>query len=40
MDHIGIYSGNGYLIHSSSYFGEVVETKMKYIDGYWGARRL
>jgi cell wall-associated NlpC family hydrolase len=40
MDHVGIYSGNGYLIHASSYFGEVVETKMKYIHGYWGARRL
>jgi cell wall-associated NlpC family hydrolase len=40
MDHVGIYSGNGYIIHASAYFGEVVETKMKYIDGYWGARRF
>ena len=39
-DHVGIYSGNGYLIHASSYFGKVVESKMKYIHGYWGGRRI
>jgi cell wall-associated NlpC family hydrolase len=39
-DHVGIYSGNGFLVHASSYFGEVVESKMKYIHGYWGAKRL
>jgi cell wall-associated NlpC family hydrolase len=39
-DHVGIYSGNGYLVHASSYFGRVVESKMKYIRGYWGAKRL
>jgi cell wall-associated NlpC family hydrolase len=39
-DHVAIYSGNGNVIHASSYFGEVVESKMKYIRGYWGARRL
>jgi cell wall-associated NlpC family hydrolase len=39
-DHVGIYSGNGHLIHASSYFGRVVESKMKYIRGYWGAKRL
>jgi hypothetical protein len=39
-DHVGIYSGNGYLIHASSYFGEVVESKMKYIHGFWGERRI
>jgi cell wall-associated NlpC family hydrolase len=39
-DHVGIYSGNGHLIHASSYFGKVVESKMKYIRGYWGAKRL
>jgi cell wall-associated NlpC family hydrolase len=39
-DHVGIYSGHGHLIHASSYFGKVVESKMKYIRGYWGAKRL
>jgi cell wall-associated NlpC family hydrolase len=39
-DHVGIYSGHGNLIHASSYFGKVVESKMKYIHGYWGAKRL
>jgi cell wall-associated NlpC family hydrolase len=39
-DHVGIYSGHGNLIHASSFFGRVVESKMKYIHGYWGAKRL
>ena len=39
-DHVGIYSGNGNLVHASSYFGKVVESRMKYIRGYWGAKRL
>jgi cell wall-associated NlpC family hydrolase len=39
-DHVGIYSGNGHLVHASSYYGKVVERKMKYIKGYWGAKRL
>ncbi|HEU4848588.1 MAG TPA: NlpC/P60 family protein, partial [Rubrobacteraceae bacterium] len=39
-DHVGIYSGHRNLIHASSFFGRVVESKMKYIHGYWGARRL
>ena len=39
-DHVGIYSGNGYLVHASGYFGEVVESKMKFIKGYWGAKRI
>jgi cell wall-associated NlpC family hydrolase len=39
-DHVGIYSGHGNLVHASSYFGKVVESKMKYIRGYWGAKRL
>jgi cell wall-associated NlpC family hydrolase len=39
-DHVGIYSGNGYLVHGSGYYRRVVESKMKYIRGYWGAKRL
>jgi len=39
-DHVGIYSGHGNLIHASGYFGKVVESKMRYIHGYWGAKRL
>ena len=39
-DHVGIYSGHGNLIHASGYFGEVVESKMRFIKGYWGAKRI
>lgn len=37
---VGVYSGNGKFIHASTYFGKVVESEMKYIRGYYGARRL
>ena len=40
ITHVGIYSGNGYLVHSSTYFGKVVESKMKYINGFHGAIRM
>jgi cell wall-associated NlpC family hydrolase len=39
ITHVGIYSGNGNLVHASTYFGEVTESKMRYIDGYHGAKR-
>jgi len=39
-DQVGIYSGNGNLTHASSYFGEVVASKMKHTRGYWGVKRL
>jgi cell wall-associated NlpC family hydrolase len=40
ITHNGIYSGRGNLVHASAYFGKVVESKMKYIKGYYGASRL
>jgi cell wall-associated NlpC family hydrolase len=40
ITHVGIYSGRGNLVHASRYFGKVVESKMSYIDGYSGARKL
>lgn len=40
ITHVGIYSGAGNLVHASSYYGKVVESKMKYIKGYHGAKRL
>ena len=40
ITHVGIYSGKGKLVHASSYFGEVVESEMSYIKGYYGAKRL
>ncbi len=40
ITHVGIYSKPGYIVHASGYFGKVVESKMEYIRGYAGARRL
>jgi cell wall-associated NlpC family hydrolase len=40
ITHVGIYAGNGELVHASSWFDEVVESPIKRIDGYIGARRL
>ena len=40
ITHVGIYAGRGYLIHASSYYGKVVESEMRYIRGYYGAKRL
>ncbi len=40
ITHVGIYSGNGYIVHASSHFGKVVESKMRYIRGYSGAKRF
>ena len=42
ITHVGIYSGNGELVHASAWskYRKVVEKPMKYIDGYVGAKRL
>ena len=40
ITHVGMYSGNGYILHASAYFNRVVNSKMKYIVGYYGARRV
>ena len=40
ITHVGMFAGNGIVLHASSYYGEVVESKMKYIEGYYGARRI
>ncbi len=40
ITHVAMYSGNGYILHASSYYGKVVESKMKYLKGYFGARRV
>ncbi len=40
ITHVAMYSGNGYVLHASSYYAKVVESDMKYIEGYSGARRV
>lgn len=40
ITHIALYSGNGYIVYASRYFGKVVESKMMYVKGYYGAKRL
>jgi cell wall-associated NlpC family hydrolase len=37
ISHVGLYAGNGNVLHASSYFDEVVVSDMQYIDGYVGA---
>ncbi len=40
ITHVGLYAGNGNILHASSYFGKVVISKMKYMRGYYGAKRV
>jgi cell wall-associated NlpC family hydrolase len=40
ITHVGIYSGKGNLVHASNFFGKVVESKMKFMRGYYGAKRM
>ena len=39
ITHVAVYSGNGNVVHASVYYGKVVESKMKYLNGYFGAKR-
>jgi cell wall-associated NlpC family hydrolase len=40
ITHVAIYAGHGNILHASNYFGKVVESKMKYMRGYFGAKRI
>jgi cell wall-associated NlpC family hydrolase len=40
ITHVAIYAGRGYIWHASSYFNQVTKSEMKYVHGYYGARRL
>jgi cell wall-associated NlpC family hydrolase len=40
LTHVGIRSWNGYLLHASSYFGKVVESELRYMNGLYAVRRL
>jgi cell wall-associated NlpC family hydrolase len=40
ITHVGIYAGNGSLVHASSWCGDVCIGKMKYLNGYSGAKRF
>jgi cell wall-associated NlpC family hydrolase len=40
ITHVGIFSGHGRIVHASGYWGKVVEKEMKYIKGYFGAKRF
>ncbi len=39
ISHVAVFSGNGNVVHASVYYGKVVESKMKYINGYFAAKR-
>jgi hypothetical protein len=42
ITHVAMYSGNGFVLHASNYYryNKVVESKMRYLEGYFGARRI
>jgi cell wall-associated NlpC family hydrolase len=40
ITHVGIVTGRGTVIYASSYWNKVTETRIRYIKGYAGAKRL
>jgi cell wall-associated NlpC family hydrolase len=40
VSHVGVYAGNGELVHASKYFDAVVKSEMKYINGLAGVGRV
>lgn len=40
ITHVGMFAGNGRILHASNYFGKVVISQMKYLRGYYGATRV
>lgn len=40
ITHVAIYAGRGDIVHASSYWRRVVERPMRYVDGYFGAKRI
>ncbi len=39
-DHVGIWAGNGNMVHASSYFGRVVISEERYLKGFRGGKRF
>jgi cell wall-associated NlpC family hydrolase len=39
INHVGIYAGNGKLVHGSNFCGDVCIGEMRYINDYFGAKR-
>ena len=39
-DAVAVYAGNGSVILASSYWGKVARVEMRYLDRFWGAKRL
>lgn len=40
ITHVALYSGNGNILHASSYWNQVVEKPMRYVKGYTGNPRV
>jgi len=40
ITHVGMYAGNGWTWHASTYYDRVYKSQMKYINGYYGAKRV